>query len=127
ADQMGVTAEEASKMASAGKVDFETFQRAMEKGLGGAAQESGKTFAGAMANMKAALGRLGASFLGGVFDKMPGVFSGITGYLDKLGPAAEVAGEAFSDILSEGFDKIAPLARKAAQRLGDIAAVGWDK
>src|SRR5690606_34196247 len=62
ADQMGVTAEEASKMASAGQIDFATFQAAMEKGLGGAAQASGNTFRGAMANMGAALGRLGAMF-----------------------------------------------------------------
>ncbi|KIH73284.1 tape measure protein [Corynebacterium glutamicum] len=33
ASEMGVTAEEASKMASEGKISFETFQNALEKGL----------------------------------------------------------------------------------------------
>src|SRR5690606_24038796 len=53
ADQMGVTSEEASKMASAGKIDFATFQAAMESGMGGAALESGNTFSGAMDNVMA--------------------------------------------------------------------------
>ncbi|WP_102157710.1 phage tail protein [Zhihengliuella halotolerans] len=59
ADELGVTAEEASKMASAGKIDFATFQKAMEEGMGGAALKSGQTFRGAMANTYAALGRIG--------------------------------------------------------------------
>src|SRR5690606_24776219 len=59
ADQMGVTAEEASKMASAGKIDFETFQAAMEAGMGGAALKSGETTQGAFKNMLAALSRTG--------------------------------------------------------------------
>ncbi|VXB22459.1 tape measure protein [Citricoccus sp. K5] len=63
AEEMGVTAEEARKMASEGKVSFETFQNAIETGMGGAALESGKTFTGAMANVRAALGRVGATVL----------------------------------------------------------------
>ena len=62
---MGVTAEEAAKMASNGAIDFATFQAAMEQGLGGAALSSGNTFAGAMANVAAALGRVGAGLIGG--------------------------------------------------------------
>ena len=66
ADQMGVTAEEAAKMASKGEVDFATFQAAMEKGMGGAALESGKTLQGAFKNSMAAIGRFGANLLDGV-------------------------------------------------------------
>ena len=93
ADQMGVTAEEASKMASAGKIDFETFQLAMEKGMGGAALKSGETTQGAFKNMLAALSRTGEKLISGVFPKFATVFTGITGWLDKLGPAATAAGE----------------------------------
>lgn len=63
AERLGVTAEEASKMASEGKIDFETFAAAMQEGMGGAAQKSGETFTGALANTKAALGRIGETFL----------------------------------------------------------------
>src|SRR5699024_7250245 len=68
ASEMGVTAGEARKLASDGKVSFETFQTALEKGVGGAALEAGNTFQGAAANMGAALGRLGATGLTPFFD-----------------------------------------------------------
>jgi len=61
--EMGKSAEEVRKLASDGKINFEIFQNAMEKGLGGAALSSGDTFRGALANTKAALGRVGATFV----------------------------------------------------------------
>lgn len=63
ADQLGVTAEEASAMASSGEIDFATFAAAMQEGMGGAAQKSGETFTGALANTRAALGRVGETML----------------------------------------------------------------
>lgn len=89
ADQLGVTAEEASKMASRGEIDFATFQAAMEGGLGGAALSSGATFSGAMANVGAALGRIGAGFLGPTFSALPPLFAAIA---TALGPVETVAG-----------------------------------
>jgi len=98
AEQMGVTAEEASKMASRGEVDFATFQKAMEKGVGGAALESGKTFSGAFANMQASLGRIGANLLSGFFPKMTDGFGDITTVMVKLEPKAKKLGERLADI-----------------------------
>ena len=57
ADQLGLTSAEVSKMVSDGKIDFETFQAAMETGMGGAAKAMGDTFEGAMKNTGAAVGR----------------------------------------------------------------------
>lgn len=107
--ELGVTAQEAKKMASAGKVDFATFQSAMENGLGGAAQESGKTFAGAMANMNAALGRLGARVLDGAFQKMPGLFTAAGTSLDKLAPAADRIGAALGTAMTRAGETITSL------------------
>lgn len=90
--ELGVSAAEVSKLASAGKIDFATFQNAMESGLGGAAQDSGKTFTGALANAQAALGRLGASFLSGVFPLVKDALNGAITLFDSFGPAAEKAG-----------------------------------
>ena len=101
--ELGTTAEETLKLASEGKVNFATFQKAMQKGLGGAAQESGKTVAGSFANMQAALGRLGATLLGGVFDKLPNLLQGVTGKLDKFGPVAERAGKFLGGAMAEGI------------------------
>lgn len=95
ADQMGVTAEEASKMASKGEIDFATFQSAMENGMGGAALKSGETFSGAMDNMGAALGRVGANLLGGLFPQMKDGLGGITAFLAPLEEKAKEVGAAF--------------------------------
>lgn len=92
AEHLGVTAEEASAMASAGKVDFETFQAAIENSLGAAgtaAQASGDTVRGALANMQAALGRAGANIftplLGAMGDSLGGITSLIDTYVAPLG------------------------------------------
>ncbi|MDV6299950.1 tape measure protein [Dietzia maris] len=93
ATEMGVTAEEAVKMASEGKIGFETFANAMESQLGGAALEGAKTFRGALANLGAAAGRLGAEVLGPGFSAAPSLIGKATDAVDdltaKAGPAAE--------------------------------------
>lgn len=94
--ELGVTAEEASAMASRGEIDFATFQNAMESGMGGAALESGNTFSGTMDNMGAALGRVGANLLSGIFPQMKDGLGGITDFLGPLEEKAKDAGAAFS-------------------------------
>ena len=59
AKHLGKTSEEVSDMVSKGQIDFQTFADSMQEGLGGAAVAAGDTFQGALANVKAALGRLG--------------------------------------------------------------------
>ena len=108
-EQLGVSAGEVRKLASDGKVSFEDFQAAMDAGLGGAAQESGKTFQGALANVGAALGRLGADLLGGVFPKIAPMLQGVIGWLDKMSPVAKAAGAALGDGLSWAGDMIGRL------------------
>ncbi|ORL11654.1 tape measure protein [Prescottella equi] len=80
----GKTAEEVRKMASDGKIDFETFQKALESSIGGSALAAGDTFQGSMKNMGAALGRLGETLLSAPFKAAPGVFKGITGGIDNI-------------------------------------------
>ena len=91
--EMGVTAEEARKLASEGKVSFEIFQNALESGVGGAALEMGNTTQGAFQNMMAAAGRLGATLAGPFFTQAGGAFRGVTDLLDdlnaKVGPVMD--------------------------------------
>lgn len=93
ADEYGVTGGELAKMVSQGQVDVETFRKVLNDNIGGAAQESGNTFSGALANMQAALGRTGAKVLSGAFSQMPGIFSGVGRAIDAVGPYAEKLGE----------------------------------
>ena len=82
--QLGKTTEEVSDMVSKGKVDFATFEAAMRDGLGGAALESGNTFKGALENMGAAAGRVGATALKPFFGLMREGFNGATDALDGV-------------------------------------------
>lgn len=111
ADSMGKTTEEVLAMRKAGELNFEHFRKAMEEGLGGAAAASGKTFTGSMANVNAAIGRLGASFLGGVFPQIRDFMNeDLIPAIDNLGPHAEKAGEkvgkAFQWIVDRGREAL---------------------
>jgi tape measure domain-containing protein len=100
AKEMGVTTEEASKMAGKNKISFETFANAMEKGLGGAALTAGDTFRGSLDNVGAAMSRFGAvvatpflTTIKGVFDFLIPVIDGFT---TKIKPMMEDLGFGFS-------------------------------
>lgn len=106
AKQLGVTQGEVAKLASAGKIDFATFQAAMEKGMGGAALKSGETFSGALDNVRAAQGRLGAAFLEPAFAQMPGFFNRLIPIIDRLAPVFTRAGEATGNLVNAALPKI---------------------
>lgn len=109
ADQMGVTAEEASKMASKGEIDFATFSKAMEEGMGGAAQKSGETLQGAFANSMAAVGRFGANLMSEVYPKITAFFQGFMAWMGPMEDAAKVAGEALGDFADRAISGIQAL------------------
>lgn len=103
AKYMKVPMDQVTDMVSKGKVSFQDFQGAMSQAMGGGAKEMGKTFSGAMANMNAALGRLGAKLLGPVFRAAPPVFDAITKGIDgigkSMGPVFKGLGEKISGAL----------------------------
>lgn len=82
--QYGVTGEALQKMVEDGKVSSADFNRAISSNISGAAQKMGQSFEGAMQNLDAALGRLGASLLGIPFNEASGGIGSITEALDKL-------------------------------------------
>lgn len=99
-DEMGKSSAEVKKLASAGKIDFATFQNAMEKGMGGAALKSGETFKGAMANTKAALGRIGETVLSPFIGAMTQGAGAIIPALDAINGALKPIMASFGDWMS---------------------------
>lgn len=102
AEQMGVTAEEARDMVSAGEVSFRDFRKAIEDNIGGAALEAAETTRGAWTNMVFTFTRTGAALLSGVFPTFKEVFNGIAEAMapveelaNQIGPALGAALEAF--------------------------------
>ena len=114
AKHYGITAEEAQKMVSSGKVDFENFAAAMQENLGGAAQSAGTTFKGAMANVKAALSRLGEKAMTPVLNGLRDIFNAAIPLVDavttKLTPVFEQWGDLVSNTIApmvvDAFEKI---------------------
>ncbi|WP_187120310.1 peptidoglycan DD-metalloendopeptidase family protein [Tessaracoccus massiliensis] len=126
AKEMGITTEEVSELARKGSIDFETFQSAMEKGLGGAAQKSGETFEGAMANARAALGRIGESFATPVLQAFTEGFQAAIPAIDSLGGKLEPLAVQFGDWVGS----IMPSIISGMERLPDVidtvgGAIGW--
>ncbi|MCW2165064.1 tape measure domain-containing protein [Microbacterium hydrothermale] len=100
AEQFGVTADEAAKMVSEGKVDFASFQAALESSVGGAALSSGTTARGALANIGAAFSRLGAMFVQSGVDGAPTLFTSIANAVDRAAEALKPYAAAFSERLA---------------------------
>ena len=61
-EALNVSSEELDKMARKGQISFQTFADAMDKAYGAQAAKSNETFEGSLANMKAAISRIGAEF-----------------------------------------------------------------
>lgn len=123
-DQMGKTSDEVYDLASKGKIDFKTFQDALEGGLGGAALKSGDTFQGALKNAKAALGRFGAGLLNGVFPQLKGVFGDVTKGLDNLTPTATRIGKRLGSVFADVVGLVKSLA-PVAKSTGAIASAAF--
>lgn len=109
AKEAGVTADAVFDMARDGEISSEMFLNAIETNIGGAAKKMGaKSFSAGLANMWAAVGRLGASFLdaggkgGGFFSKMKPLMAEFTNSLDGMESTAAKWGES----LGRAFDKI---------------------
>src|SRR5690606_14575046 len=145
ADQLGVTSAEVSEMVSRGEIDFATFSAAMREGFGGAALEMGSTFSGALANVRAALGRLGAQAVTPLLGAFTGVFQNaipaidnltagleplIASAAERLVPAIERVSTAFFDFLagidfsgvSSGLSSISGLLLPLAPMFGALLA-----
>lgn len=100
AKSMNKSNEEILAMRFEGAITFDMFQKAMTQGVGGAALSSGKTVVGAWKNTWAAVSRIGANVLKGVFPQIRGALTGITAFLGRMEPVALVVGKSIGDALS---------------------------
>ncbi|MFT8639018.1 tape measure protein [Bifidobacterium sp.] len=134
--RLGKTSGEISDMVSAGKIDFQTFSDAMHDYVGGAALSAGDTFTGAMANCKAALGRLGekiaAPVLNGLRDMANQAIPLLDGFAQTCGPFMESVGKRLQDGLSNAIPVVQEFFTNLADSpyvrdLGDACKYVWDR
>ncbi len=120
ADHFHVTAEEAQKMVSDGKVSFADFEAAMREHVGGAALSAGESFAGAMANVKAALSRLGESVATPVIKGLTGLFNQAIPLIDGFTAAAKPMLEHIGDSLQHGLEQVIPAIGGVVSTIGSM-------
>lgn len=115
ADQLGVTADEVFELAKSGEIGLADFQEAVETHIGGAAKEIGsETITGALSNLKAAISRIGANFLGSADDEnsIAGkILPMLNRLLENLEPLEEKAKE-LGEEFAKGFERFADAVSK---------------
>lgn len=72
------------EMVSDGKISFETFYKAMDEAFGAHAKDANQVFTGSLANMKAALSRIGADVATPAFRSLRNVFNTLTPVIDNV-------------------------------------------
>lgn len=113
AKEAGIAESEVADFAASGQVTSKMLQNAIENNIGGAAKKMGeKSFTASLANMWAALGRVGAGFLdaggkgGGFFSKMKPIMNNLTTMFDGMQGTAErwgvALGASLNAVLSAG-------------------------
>lgn len=89
AKQMNITEAQVHEMAAAGKLDFLTFAKAMDSAFGEHATAANETYSGSLANMHAAMSRLGASFFAPKAEQMRDIFNALTPVIDNISSALQ--------------------------------------
>ena len=106
-EEAGLSAAEVKEMASEGQISSEMFLKAVEKNIGGAAKIVGeKSFSGALSNIWASIGRIGANFLDangsgqGFFTQLKPLMVEFKDYLGTLEEKAAIWGQIFGEAFS---------------------------
>lgn len=84
---MGKTEQQIHEMATNGELDFKTFAGAMNEAFGEHATKANETYEGSLANVRAAMSRLGASFFGPQQIQQRDLFNALTPVIDNVSEA----------------------------------------
>lgn len=104
AKSMGTTEAAVRDMASKGQISFEDFYKAMDGAFGEHATKANETYSGSLANVRAALSRLGAEFQVVRIEKMIPIFQALAPVVDSVTEALApvvVKFEQYAAVLSE--------------------------
>ena len=111
AEQLGISTDEVRKWASEGKISSDIFLAAMDSAVGGAAKKIGSTtITGALSNIWASIGRIGANFLGASDDagtfagKLLGYLNDLMGWLSGVEEKSKSLGQTFGSVFGKAVD-----------------------
>lgn len=103
---IGKTEAEIHEMASNGEIDFKTFASAMNEAFGEHATKANETYAGALANVRAAMSRLGESFFGERLTQQRDLFNALTPVIDKVTASLKPLFEVINRFTRIGTDRL---------------------
>ncbi|OFM53089.1 hypothetical protein HMPREF2681_01865 [Corynebacterium sp. HMSC064H12] len=127
ADHMGMSQEEIKKAVSDGKVSFEDFVGAVNKGTGDLAKEMGQTLPAKMSNMKTAFSNFGAAVIEPFIGPLTTAVEFVTGGLKNVTSAIkDVTGEGGAlrpvmDAVGDAFKAVGRFVQDNATWLGPLA------
>ena len=81
---LGKTEAQVREMVSAGEISFQIFSDAMDEAFGKHAQDANKLYTGSLANVKAALGRIGAELQAPKLDNLRDIFNALIPVIDSV-------------------------------------------
>jgi tape measure domain-containing protein len=87
AEAFGKTEAQIREMVTEGKISFDMFSTAVNDAFGENATKANETYAGSLANMRAALARIGAGFFTPFLMQQRDLFNELTPAIDKVGAA----------------------------------------
>lgn len=117
------TEEEINDMVSKGKISFKEFSEAMMS-FGEHAKAANDTFSGSLSNMKAALGRIGASFYQPMLVHARDVFNALTPAIDNVHNALKPLFKYMDTIAGNVTEKLTAKLRELTSHLDVIGRVG---
>lgn len=120
-DSLGKTNEEVRDMVSKGKIGFDEFRNAIEQGMSGAALTMGQTFSGALDNTKAAMSRLGKTFMDPFMKGMTPALGTLTDIIDMVAAGTtegleektKLLGDQLGGMINNVLDTLLPLIENA--------------
>lgn len=110
--QLGVTTDEVRDLAAKGEIDFATFSAAASAAAGTVALEMGTTVPGAAKNFFAAMGRIGANALGGLYSKVGPLIQAATAALGPIEERAKQFGDILTRVVGPAMDWVTGLLNK---------------
>lgn len=107
--QMGKSEQQIRQMVTEGKITFPVFAKAMDDAFGKHAKEANKTFSGSLANMHAALARIGADAWTPFLKASRNVFNTLSPFFDNIHTAIQPLLDAFGTASLGGAKKISDI------------------
>lgn len=133
AESLGVTEDEVRNMTSKGKIDFDTFAKAMSDAFGDQATKANETYSGSLSNMRAALGRIGADVAVVHLRNMRDMFNALRPAINEVRKILQPFIGLINDRMTKSFQAvIRPIdaftaALKSFNDTGDAGSSGWNR